>query len=209
MPETKKEHWDIALALVIGLVLTTVGMMSLSGILALPSSVSAATETETVIVSATVSPWLSFAVTPTTTSITPDLVTSAGGLNIGESDYIRITAGTNASGGYSLDIKSANASLDYGATDTIVSASATLVAGADGYGAQGVTSDGDVTIGAWYDFATSTNQVGALETTDRDLADTTGETSDDITWLTLKATATSTKAVGTYTDTLTLTLVGT
>jgi len=205
MPEIRKDCWDIALALGIGLILTAVGILGLSGMMAMPSSVSAATET--VEVSATVSAWLSFAVTPTTTSITPDLVTSAGGINIGESDYIKITTGTNGVSGYSLDIKSANASLDYGATDTIVSASATLVAGTDGYGAQATSSDGDVTIGVWYNMATSTNDVGALQATDRDLADTNGETSDDISWLTLKAAATSTKAIGTYTDTLTLTLL--
>lgn len=200
---TRKDHWDIVLALGIGLVLTVVGVMGLSAMIAKPSSVSAATET--VEVSAEVASWSSLAVTPTTTSITPDLVTTGGGVNIGESDYIKITCGTNGSSGYSLDIKSLNAALkDNG--NTIASASATLQAGVDGYGAQATSSDADVGIGAWYNFATSSNSVGKVETSNHDLADTGSPSSDDITWLTLKAAATSTKPSGTYSDVLTLTL---
>lgn len=207
MPVTRKDHWDIVLALGIGLVLTAVGVMGLSAMIAKPGSVSAATET--VEVSATVASWVSLAVTPTTTTITPDLVTSAGGVNIGESDYVKITCGTNGTSGYSLDVKSLNAALCHSGgcgTAQIVSASSTLSAGVDGYGAQATSSDADVSIGAWYNFATSTNSVGKVETSDHHLADTGGSTADDITWLTLKAAATSTKQSGTYSDTLTLTL---
>lgn len=208
MSKKRKDHWDITLALGIGLILTVAGILGLSGMMAMPSSVSAATETITV--SATVQSYVSLSVTPTTTTITPDLVTSAGATNIGESDYISITGGTNGASGYSLDITSANAGLDYGATDTIDSigaGSTTLSAGTDGYGAQGVTADGDVTIAAIYDYASSTDIVGAASSTDLDFADTSAPTSGDITWLILKAAAVATKTAGTYTDTITLTLV--
>ncbi|KPJ71219.1 hypothetical protein AMJ50_02880 [Parcubacteria bacterium DG_74_3] len=209
MPKIIKKDWDVALAVVIGLVLTVVGIIGLSSMVARPSSVTADTATETVEVSATVAAWVSLEVTPTTTTLTPDLVTSAGGVNIGESDYIQITTGTNNVTGYSLDIKSLNGALCHStgcATGTISSASTTLVAGIDGYGAQANSSDGDVTIATSFDHATSTNTVGGLIQTDDDLADTGSESSDDIIWLTLKAAATSTKTVGTYEDTITLTL---
>jgi hypothetical protein len=209
MPKMIKKDWDIALAVAIGLVLTVAGIIGLSSMVARPSTVTADTATETVEVSATVAAWVSLEVTPTSTSLSPELVTSAGGTNIGESDYIQITTGTNGVTGYSLDIKSLNAALCHStgcATGTISSASATLAAGTDGYGAQATSSDSDVTIAASYNHATSTNTVGGLENSDNDLADTSSESSGDITWLTLKAAATSTKTVGTYEDTITLTL---
>lgn len=207
MPKTVKNHGDIVLALGIGLVLTIAGIVGLSGMVALPSSVSAATET--VEVEATVASWVSLEVTPTTTTITPDLVTSAGGTNIGESDYIQITTGTNGSSGYTLDIKSLNAGLCHSSgcgSGKLDSASTTIAAGTSGYGGQATSSDSDVTIATSYDQATSTNVVGGFETSDNDLADTGGPTTGDISWLTFKAAATSTAPAATYSDTITLTL---
>jgi len=167
--------------------------------------------TKDVTVQATVSPWIFLSVSATSTNIQPDLVTETGEVNIGESDYIQITAGTNNSSGYSLDIKSLNAALCH--TDgceigQISSASSTLQAGQDGYGAQATSSDTDVTIATSYNHATSTNIVGGLETKDNDLADATGPSLSDIIWLTLKAAATSSKPSGTYKDTITLTCTG-
>lgn len=209
MPRTIKKHWDVVLALGIGLVLFLVGIIGMSGMVPWPSSVSAATET--IEVEATVASWLSLAVTPTSTSIIPDLVTTAGGVNVGESGYIQVTAGTNNANGYSLDIKSLNAGLCHSegcATGTISSATATLVAGTDGYGAQATSSDTDVTIEAIYDHATSSYDVGGIETSNQNVASTSSPTADDITWLTFRAAATSTKPSGTYQDTVTLTLTG-
>jgi hypothetical protein len=207
MPEKRKDHWDIALALVIGLILTMVGIIGLSGMLARPSSVSAATET--IEVSATVQSWVSLAVTPTSTTLTPDLVTTTGGTNIGESDYIQITTGTNGSSGYTLDIKSLNAGLCHSGgcgSGKLDSASTTLSAGTSGYGGQATSTDVDVTVNGNYLFATGTDAVGGFITTDVDLTDTSGPSSGDISWLTLKAAATSTAPSGTYQDVLTLTL---
>jgi len=207
MPETIKKYGDVALALVIGLILVIAGMVGLSGMIAQPSSVSAATETVTVY--ATVEAWVSLAVSPTTTTMSPALVSTTGGVSIGESDYIQITCGTNGTSGYSLDIKSANEALCHSGgcgTASISSASTTLVAGTDGYGAQATSTDGDVTIDSDFNLATSSNAVYGLESGDADLADTGGPTSGDISWLTLKAAATSTKQSGTYDDTITLTL---
>lgn len=209
MPITIKKHWDVVFALGIGFIVFLIGIIGMSGTVPWTSCVSAATET--VEIQATVASWVSLQVSPTSTTIAPDLVTAAGGVNIGESDYIQITGGTNNANGYSLDIKSLNAALCHSegcATGTISSATATLVAGVDGYGSQATSSDGDVSIDAAYDYSTSTNDVGGMETTDQDLADTTGPSSDDITWLTFKAAATSTKPSGAYLDIITLTLIG-
>ncbi|KPJ71314.1 hypothetical protein AMJ50_02350 [Parcubacteria bacterium DG_74_3] len=163
---------------------------------------------ETIGVQATIKSWISFSVSATSTTLSPEMVDSTGGVHIASSSVISLTAGTNNTSGYSIDIKSLNAALCHQngcGTAQISSASTTLLVGNDGYGAQATSSDPEVTISASYNHATSTNTVGGLETTNNDLADTTGPGFEDIIWLTLKAAATSTKIYGIYEDIVTLT----
>ncbi len=203
-----QENRELFLAIVGGLTLALIGVLSISGTIPFSSPASAATET--ISVSATISQWLSFGVSTNTIALTPELVTSAGGTNIGSSTEITLTAGTNNSSGYGIEIKDLNGGLCHSGgcgTHNITSGDATLSAGTDGYGAQATTTDTDVgTVDANYDFwGASNQQVGDLSSSPQALADTTAPSSNDQTLLKLKAAAASIDPAGTYSDTVTLT----
>jgi len=93
MAETIKKHKDIVCIFGIGLILAAVGMLILSGMIAMSNSASAATET--IAVSATVEQSLIFSVSPTTTALSPALLDTGGGGHIGSSTDIGITVSTN------------------------------------------------------------------------------------------------------------------
>ena len=115
----------------------TSGLLSISGLIGLPSDVSA-TNTATVTVTATVEAWIDIQVSTTSTPITPSLVDSAGGLHVGSTTAINVSVGTGDPAGWTVNIKGVNDGLDYGATDTVasVNTTSTLSAGTDGYGAK-------------------------------------------------------------------------
>lgn len=206
MAKTIKKHWDIAAVIGIGLTLAIAGILVMSGMIALPSSVSAATET--VSVSATIEQWLSLQVSTNTMTITPALVTAAGGTQIGTSNYVTSTAGTNATSGFSIQIKSdSNAGLcheDGCGTYKIASATTTVVAGEDHYGAQATSST--MTVKTKYDHWDASNDVGGLATTS-DTVSTFNTNGEETTTLRLKASALKTDPDGAYSDNLTLTCV--
>lgn len=210
MAEKIKKHWDLVLVGGIGLTLAIIGMLVMSEVMVFPNFVSAATTSATTVnVTATVAETIEI----TVTSTTMDLGALTTGAVASTSD--NFTVKTNASGGYTVNLKDK----DYAATsslsalhklntptDEIVSASTTLTVGAEGYGAQGSTSDGDVTINAAY--LKTGNAVGAVSTTDQLLATGAAATTGDQSTLKLLAAISTITYAGSYEDQLTLTAVG-
>jgi hypothetical protein len=200
-----KKNWNLILALGIGLILTITGVMGISKMMVTPSSVSAAT-TATVSVSATVQEWLSISVSPTSATLTPDMVDTSGNTYIASSSDITITTGTNHGTGYNLQINENDnnglASGSYYIDNP--TATTTVTAGTDAYGAQATSTV--TTIAANYNYW-GTNVVGDFELTAQNLATKSSPGSGETTTMKLKAACDSTQPAGTYTDTITLTIV--
>ena len=203
MAEKIKEHWSIAFSVGMGLFLAIVGMLMISGTIGLPNPASAATET--VIVTATVVESLSISVSPTTTALSPDLVDIGGGTSIGSSTDIEIVVSTNNGGGYNLTIEGANNGL---ATSTFliasVSATGTIVAGTDGYGANATSVQ--ATVDPDYDYW-GTDDVGQIATSTA-LSSYGNPVTNSTTTMKIEAAASAAKEAGTYEDTITLTATG-
>lgn len=200
-----KKRKDIFFVFGIGVSLALVSLLGLSGIIGLPGFVSAATETETVVVTATIEPFLTFTVSPTSTSLTPYLVTSTGGTNIASSTNISLSVGTNDTDGWSIEIKGANDGLvNGGTTIDSVTASSTIAAGTDGYGAN-ASGEASVTIGSYYDYWGS-EDVGEIRTAGQTLASkATANAHGLVATMKVYAASISTNPAGSYTDTITLT----
>jgi len=212
MAKTIKKHWDLVLVGGIGLTLAIIGVLIMSGMIGMPSSVSAATTaTATVDVSATVAE-------------TIEITASSGAMSLGtlssgsvSATSNNFTVKTNAAGGYTVNLKDK----DYSPTSsdpglhkltapasTIASASTTLSPGTAGYGAQGTTTDSDVTIAPAYN--KTGDAVGKIEVTSaQNFASSSSPTLGDQSTLTLKATISTITVAGAYQDQLTLTAVGT
>jgi len=208
MSKTIKEQKETILIIGIGLVLLIAAMVGMYTMVALPSSVSAATETITV--GATISEWLSFSVSTNTATIVPALVDSGGTEAIGTSNTITLTAGTNDDAGYTITIMSqSNAGLCHSGgcgTHNINSGTSTLATSTDGYGAQATSTDGDVTVDTAFD--KTGNDVGGITTGGKTLAYTASESDDDDTDLLFKAAASKTDPEGAYSDMVDLVCVG-
>jgi hypothetical protein len=133
------------------------------------------------------------------------------------------TISTNATGGYSLSVKSAGSGTyaglySSGASYTIKSADSAENSTADlsvaatiGYGAQATKSDGDAgsattTIAAPY--TSTSNTVGRLQLTPQNVASATGPVSNATVTTTLKAKVTGLVPSGSYVDTLTYVCTG-
>ena len=208
MPGIIKKYSALILALGIGLVLATVGMVALNKSFISPDTASAAEDTATVEVTATVQPYLQFSVSPTSVTLSPDLVDTAGNTHIGSSTNISLILGTSASGGWSITIKGANGGLATSTYDLIetVSGSSTLSAGTDGYGANATGSIAGVTIGDEYKYW-GTVDVGEIpSSTSNTLASkSTSNASTTVALMKIYAACDAGQEVGTYADTVTLT----
>ena len=210
MAKTIKKHWDMVLVGGIGLTLAIIGMLVMSEVMVFPNFVSAATTSATTVnVTATIAETIEI----TVTSTTMDLGALTTGAVASTSD--NFTVKTNAGGGYTVNLKDKNytpTSTNPGLhklttpTDEIVSASTTLTAGTEGYGAQGTTTDPNVTIDAAYN--KTGNAVGALATSDQNLATGDAATTGDQSTLKLLAAISAITGAGSYEDQLTLTAVG-
>jgi len=206
MPEIIKKNWDIALVLGIGFALAIAGVVGIVGMG--PATNDALAAATSVTVTATVSEWLTFSVSTNTASIVPALVSTAGVLATGTSNVITLTAGTNASGGFSITIDSANAALLYGATGTIASHSSgttTVAVGSDKYGIQ--ASSTMTSIGAVYNYWDAVT-IGPASTTAPTLCTNPSAETGQLTDIRFKATTSATKPAGAYSDTIELTCTG-
>ena len=211
MAKTIRKHWDMALMVGFGLFLMIAAIITVKTAVPIPfQSVQAATTSATTVdVTATVAETIEI----TVSSSDMDLgALSASSISSTTNNFV---VKTNAGSGYTVNLKDK----DYAATtslpglhklsaptSTIASASTTLVADTEGYGAQGTTTDSDVTISTAY--RKTGTQVGKLEITDQAFATSSSATLGDQSTIILQATISSITAAGSYVDQLTLTAVG-
>ena len=173
---------------------------------------SAATTSTNVSVSATVNEWITLSISTSSVNLTPDLVDTAGNTAIGSSSNITMNVGTNAVSGWSVTIAGTQAcpgaltSSSYSINQP--TATSSLAAGTDGYGANATTSLAGVTIGAYYNYW-GTNTVGEICSSAQTLSSkSTANTSQTVTTIKIEAACDSLQEAGTYTDTITLTATG-
>jgi len=212
MAKKIKKHWDLVLISGIGLTLAIAGILAISGMIALPNPAESATAT--VGVTATVQEWLTFSVNPTSVTLTPDLVDTAGNTAVGSSTAVTLTLGTNSPDGWSIDARGAATCAQGGLVSGSYSicqpsATSTLAAGTDGYGANATDTLAGVTIAANYAYW-GTNTVGELNDTDSDFASkTSSNASSDVASMKVLTASDALQESGSYTDTITLTAVAT
>ena len=196
-----KKNWDITLLLGIGAVLIIVGVIGTVGWPKLASG-------EEITVTATISEWMTLAASASTTgTLSPNLVDTAGATHISSSTTLTLTMGTNSSDGYSVTASSSNAGLKATTTISTGIATTTLSAGVNGYGIQATSTVSNL-VQAVYNWATSTQNVGAATSSTKMLSKSSAAL-PDVVWMTVKAACLVTTAVGSYTDKLTFTMVGT
>jgi len=152
---------------------------------------------------------ITFALSATTCTL--NTLTTGG---IGSCGPFTYTVGTTAGSGYSVTIQdvgdgTTTSGLYKGAapTDLIASTTATLVAGAEGYGVQGAINTGAQTIAATY--LKTSNDVGGLNRTATTISSyNTATPANQITNVTVKAAIAAGTFGGTYSDTLTFLATG-
>lgn len=207
MAESIKKNQEFVI-LAIGLLLTTLGLLSFSGLITWPTVDATSTATRTIVVTAVVQEWLTFSVSVTSTTLTPDLVDTAGNTAVGSSTSITLSLGTNA-GAWKIEVNGTDTTgmVRVGGSETIASVNptGTITAGINGYGLNATGSLAGVNIDPRYAFW-GTNAVGGVTTTLRSLA-TKANANASATVATIKiyAAATSTQVAGNYRDTITLT----
>ena len=184
-------------------------VLVLAGIVSLPNFVSAANP-ETVNVTATISEWLSLALTTNTANL-GELVSSAGVLTVGSATS-GITASSNSSDGYSVTIIGTNGGLNGSNGGSIVTPAtgvtttcSTSTDGTNAYCAQATSA----TLAVSSPFNVSGNVVGSVASSSQKMLSSTYATTTKTATLTVKASANKYDQNGTYTDTLTLTAVAT
>lgn len=176
----------------------------------------AANATGNVSVTATVQSWLVFSVTPTSAALSPNLVDTSGNASVASSTSITMNGGTNDASGWSITIAGTNAGLSTSTFDLIesvatgASASTTLVAGTDGYGANATTTLAGASIGSPYDNWGSA-KVGAIASSTAQTIVSKGTANSSTTLATMKiyAAADTAQPAGTYGDTVVLTITST
>ncbi len=207
-----KKHGGIAFITGLGLFLMITGLVVISGVLSTPKTAEAASSatSSTITVTATVSEYLAISVSSTSVALSPTMINTAGGTNIASSGVIIATTTTNDVLGYTLSIQSTNAGLKSG-TNYIYSsttASSTITAGDDNYGA--IATSSVATVELPYDYwLLAGTVVGRIAST----------TSDNIshehtpgvgrrTDLRIYAACDALQTSGSYTDTIWITATG-
>ncbi|MDD5547407.1 MAG: hypothetical protein PHN74_00695 [Candidatus Pacebacteria bacterium] len=133
--------------------------------------------------------------TASSNAVTTSSCTYSGGCTL----YVKDSGDTTSPGLY----KSASP------TDLILSSTATLIAGTEGYGIQASVSGGSgsaLTVSATYD--KSSNNVGGLSLTNATLANSTGSYTDRAVTVVHKAAVSYLTTAGSYSDTITYSCVG-
>lgn len=164
-----------------------------------------------VYIAAIVQPWLYLEVFPLEISLSPDLVTVEGELNIGESEEIILKVGTSNPDGWEIKVKGKYNGLFSLATNyTIptVKNFATLNLGEEGYGLQATSTLEGVTINPIYDFY-GTLTVGEISKNEyKSLAKKLSSNSlSSVAKMKIKASASFLTPAGDYTDEIILTII--
>jgi len=214
MAEKIKKHKDLVFIFGIGLVLAIGAILAMSGMVPLPNTVSAATTVQqSVGVTATVNEWLTFALSTTTVTLTPDLIDSVGNTNIASSSVIDLNLGTNSPDGWSISVTSTYGALYLNATNTIASSDGDVAGGADRYGIQAATSSAGVNIVAKYKVASNfiSATVGSVTASSQSFATSsaTFASGTNVIDMKVKASCVDTKLQGAYGDTIYLTAIAT
>jgi hypothetical protein len=204
MKKIFKQNKSILIIFAVGLVLVAGSLLTVKNC---TNEANAATATSSVLVTATVQAWLSFSLSATSTTLAPDLVNTAGGTSIGSSSVINLTLGTNATGGYSVSLISANGALKsggYSIQSAANTASSTISAGTNNYGVEG--SSTVATVGGIYNYWNS-SIIGPAASTSAVFTSHNIQAASEVTAMKIFAAAAATQFAGTYTDTITLTAV--
>lgn len=208
MAEKIKKHKDMFFVMVIGLVLAVSAILALSGVTVLPNLVSAATDTDQVLVTATIEPGIAVNIVTSTLPLGV-LVTSAGESQIGSAST-SVEVGTNDPNGWQVTIEGVgNGTSTGGLFSTtrgwLIQTATSVAVGVDGYGAQATTTEGDVTIDVAYDL--TGNTVGLIPYgSSPEIATGDARELNHAFTLTVKASAqTDTPDADDYQDTITLT----
>ncbi|MFC1789480.1 hypothetical protein ACFLYY_00710 [Patescibacteria group bacterium] len=204
MAEQIRKNWDISLLITVGLILAIIG---LSAMLFAPKV--ALGQATTVVVTANVQEYLTFTSSATSVTLTPDLLDNSGVLGIGSSTDITLTLNTSSADGYSIDVKgSSDLGLQSGGNNiSMTGVTTTAATGTDSFGLQAVSSD--MTVQGFYDFATSTNDIGRASTTDDQLATDATPASGEEIFIRFVAACDAGQPAGVYTETITFTALAT
>lgn len=164
-----------------------------------------------VYIGAIVQPWLYLEVSPVELTLSPDLVTVEGELNIAESEEIVIKVGTSNPGGWEIKMRGKNNGLISPATNYLISSVknySSLVLGKEGYGAQATSVFEGVVINSIYDFY-GTNIVGEISNQDyKSLAKKLSANSlNEVAKMKIKASASFLTPAGYYEDEIILTII--
>ena len=217
MAEKIKKHWDLVLVGGIGLTLAIIGVLIMSGMMVLPNFASAATTVQASVgVTATVSEWLTFTVSTSSVTLTPDLVSITGATAIASSSIIDLNLGTNSPNGWSMSVTSTNGQLNGSAGGSINSPATgnttTTAAGTDAYGINATTTYGTISIPALYAEATlDSNVVGSVDTSSQSFATSSQIFADNtnVIDIRVRASCDALQEPGSYTDTIYLTATAT
>ena len=208
MAKVIKRNIDVALAIGVGLTLLVISVIGINGLIVVKQVEAQTTDTAAIAVSATVAQTIDISVSSSALNFG---TLSSGSVSATNTNFI---VATNATNGYTVTIYDVGDGTTGGlATSSALiaalgSASSTLTAGTQGYGAQCSTTDADVNIYAVYNDWTGANNVGPLATTTNNFTSSTSATAGDQSALYLRAAISSTSTVGTYEDIITLTATG-
>ncbi len=207
MKERIKKHWDLTLALGLGLVLTIAGLVGIMGWLK-PVYTEAAT-TSNVIVTAQIREYISITASTDTVALTPDLIDTSGVYHIGSSTDVTLTINTNSSDGYSITVEtnSDNGLVSGPNSIQLATATGTAATGTDTFGIQASSTDMGIT--SLYSWATSTNIIGRASTTAAKMTTDASAGENQRAYVKFKASCAVAKPNGAYQSTVTFTSLAT
>jgi hypothetical protein len=133
-----RKNWDLAIIGIAGTVLTVVALFT-----AFPNPIFGQAAT-TVTVYAHISEFITFTASTASTTLTPDLIDTSGTAHIASTSNVTFTLTTTSPDGYSITVKGTSGNGLATGTNYIYTApaSATLVAGTNGFGLQATTTSG-------------------------------------------------------------------
>lgn len=204
MAKVMKGQNLLALILIVGMVLVFSGLWE-----GLPDFASAASVQQQVEVTAVVQEWITFTLSTTSVTLSPDLVDTAGNTNIASSSVIDLYLGTNSDDGWSISVTSTYGALKEPTPYYIYSADCTAATGSDCYGIQATATETGVNIAPRYDYWPPSEQVGWASTTALSFASSTNTfaSGTNVIDMKIKASCDSAQPVGTYQDYIYLTAV--
>lgn len=200
MAEKIKKNWDLAIIFGAGTVLVIAALFA-----AFPNPVFSDVS-NSIVVTATVQPYLTFTSSATSTTLTPDMVDNSGIAHVASSTNVTLTVGTSAASGFSITENDSSHGLATG-TSAIYSngATSTITAGINGFGIQ-ATSTSVTSVASQFAWPFTGTTVGnASSTAVQTIASNNASGINKIVTIRFLAAATTSMPAGSYQDTITLT----